>query len=132
MPTRQVDWRAVTDVSSNHLVYYDNVRCGNTVVVHTNADGSRKAYFGRRGLRHLQDLDHSNIGLIDESTNPTDTADNKLTSLFSSTREYFRQKSDIRVSIFKTSISDGVSVSVSFDDDSLCWIVGDEFISIGL
>lgn len=65
-------------------------------------------------------------------TNPTDTADNKLTSLFSSTKEYFRQTSDIRVSIFKTSISDGVSVSVSFDDDSLCWIVGDEFVSIGL
>ena len=80
----------------------------------------------------MQELDHSSLDLIDGLTNPTGDSDSRLESLFGSTRDGLQQSSEVRVRIFKTSMSDGLNVSVSFDEESLCWIVGDESVSIGL
>lgn len=99
------------------LVYFNNIRRGNTIMISRLDSKKEKVYFARRGLKHNFLIDHSNLNLIDDLMNPINrvaessvNVDRVVEHVFGSVRQHVSGKSQCSVSIFKATQSDGVGI----------------------
>lgn len=110
------------------LVYQDNVRKGNAVLICKGPTGEVvKAYFAKRGLKKTKALTYEEIqnGVIEKGATAEEGPGLGLNAkCLQKIEEHLSGGFGCTVDLIKETKSNGVKVMVSYDDFTCCWIIG--------
>lgn len=118
------------------LVYLDNIRDGNTLIIANKTKGEVETVrFARKGLKKTFTFTEDLVEMFNKKQNGSESSQSQ-TQLFNrrlgGVVEHLSKGQNCSVNIIKAGKSDGEPILISYDDYSCCWIIGTLRTSLGL
>lgn len=130
METKKMKHIWILSVKRFNLVYQNNIRKGNAVILSRDQKGKiERAHFVKRGLKKTKAITFDQLdrlNLEEELTSSSTTSIGLSSRCIQEMDSHLKSGPQCSVDLVKETKSNGLKVLISYDEVTCCWIIGTE------